>query len=369
MKHPFQKLFLLGSLSLLFGCGGGGSSDPVVIDSDTTVAPEISADKTTILADGAETVIFTVKANSSDVTSSAEIWNKATNTKMNAISFNTSSAGTYTFYAKYKGKKSSNEITITATNPPASTGKQFYTRACVMDFTATWCPYCPNMTNALEAASKTYSDRFYTIVIHSETSTLYSKESTIYNLYNAFNIGGFPTGKYNFRSDLTSYSSSIVLAELKKEITTHPATSGIAVSTKINANNELEVTAKVKSNLEGKYKVAIWVVEDGITRSQNVMGLYDNEYVHNGVPLKAYPDFAGQDLGTLAVNAEKIVNHTFTAEELLTTRNNMGVTTKLDYTKCRVIVYVMKMSGGKYYIDNTVSCPAKDSSIDYKYEQ
>ena len=79
-----------------------------------TQTPTLSVDKNTIEADGTDAVIFTVKQGETDITSDCEIWNGTT--KLSNKTFSTTTAGTYTFYAKY-GELISENITITATEP------------------------------------------------------------------------------------------------------------------------------------------------------------------------------------------------------------------------------------------------------------
>ena len=72
----------------------------------------LSASKTTMAADGTDTVTFTVKADSSlNVTSLCDIY--VNGSKINGATFKTGSAGTYSVYAMYKGVKS-NTVNVTA---------------------------------------------------------------------------------------------------------------------------------------------------------------------------------------------------------------------------------------------------------------
>lgn len=73
--------------------------------------------KTTVTADGADKVTFTVKYGTQDVTSSAEI--NVDGTKLSAAEFTTTAAGEYKFKATYNGKTSP-EVTVTATAAPVA---------------------------------------------------------------------------------------------------------------------------------------------------------------------------------------------------------------------------------------------------------
>ncbi|MDR0795819.1 MAG: Omp28-related outer membrane protein [Tannerella sp.] len=74
----------------------------------------ITADKQTIKADGKDVIVFTVKIDDVDVTSSASIIQKGSpDSTLTDSRFQTKIAGTHTFYATHNGKKS-NEIQINA---------------------------------------------------------------------------------------------------------------------------------------------------------------------------------------------------------------------------------------------------------------
>ena len=72
---------------------------------------ELTADKTSLKANGVDAVTFTVTQEGNDVTNKSEIF--VNGGKLNGNKFTTSTAGTYTVYAK-KNNETSNEITLTA---------------------------------------------------------------------------------------------------------------------------------------------------------------------------------------------------------------------------------------------------------------
>ena len=75
----------------------------------------LTVDKQTIKANNKDTVVFSVKADDEDVTSSATIiCNDIPDSTLTDAGFYTKTPGTYTFYALYDGKKS-NEVEVDAT--------------------------------------------------------------------------------------------------------------------------------------------------------------------------------------------------------------------------------------------------------------
>lgn len=75
---------------------------------------ELTADKSSIVADGNDMVTFTVTADGVDVTAEAEIVYAVDGGLIGGNTFTTTTAGTTTFKALY-GEAESNEVTITAT--------------------------------------------------------------------------------------------------------------------------------------------------------------------------------------------------------------------------------------------------------------
>ncbi len=78
----------------------------------------LTPDKTTITADGVETVTFTVRLDGQDVTANSKIINSGTGTEIQGASFTATAAGNYIFHAEYDGKKSESvAITVTEFTP------------------------------------------------------------------------------------------------------------------------------------------------------------------------------------------------------------------------------------------------------------
>ncbi|MBQ8493036.1 MAG: IdeS/Mac family cysteine endopeptidase [Alistipes sp.] len=96
----------------------GEKSNSVVVTfnkKSNVVSPDeltLSAEPNTIVADGIEKAIFTLKKGDNTITD-YELYNANDDTKLAAKEFSTTEAGSYSFYAMYEGKKSNN-VAITA---------------------------------------------------------------------------------------------------------------------------------------------------------------------------------------------------------------------------------------------------------------
>lgn len=98
---------------------GGVKSNELTITVEEYVVQPITlyASKTSLVANSVDSVTFTVKQGSTDITTSAEIY--VNGVRNNGSTFTAASAGTYSVYAMYQDVKS-NTVTLTATAPDPS---------------------------------------------------------------------------------------------------------------------------------------------------------------------------------------------------------------------------------------------------------
>lgn len=96
---------------------GGVESNHITITAEAVQPIVLSASKTTLVANNSDSVTFTVKQGTTNVSSYAQIW--VNGVRNNGTTFTASSAGTYSVYATYDGV-TSNTITLTATAPDSS---------------------------------------------------------------------------------------------------------------------------------------------------------------------------------------------------------------------------------------------------------
>ena len=96
---------------------GGVESNHITITAEAVQPIVLSASKTTLVANNSDSVTFTVKQGTTNVSSYAQIW--VNGVRNNGTTFTASSAGTYSVYATYDGV-TSNTITLTATASDSS---------------------------------------------------------------------------------------------------------------------------------------------------------------------------------------------------------------------------------------------------------
>lgn len=223
-------------------------------------------------------------------------------------------------------------------------GSRFFHRVLVLDFTATWCQYCPNMAAAIEEARKERPGRIQEIAVHysDEMSSVASD-----GVVSRYKVSSFPTAILDLDPDtgFNRQDASIFTDYIDNTVGTE--TCGLAMESSLK-DGVLSLSVTVKAAGDGEYSVGAAVVEDGIIADQTGAG---PGYVNNAV-LRSFLGGGGLD-GTPAG------------------RLKSGEETKVTFSKpfdgpqarTRVVVYAMK--DGK--VINTSVCTLNDNKA-YEYE-
>ena len=215
-------------------------------------------------------------------------------------------------------------------------GTRFFHRVLALEFTGTWCQYCPNMTDALIEAQQLRPYRLVDIAMHAFDEF---SPSCADDLVSQFNVSSYPTmvldmdASTSFQSKLASIMTDYV------DKTSLQTACGIALSC---ADGRL--TVKVKAAEEGEHKLAVAVVEDGLVAYQTG---YGDNYVNHAVLRRYLTPLAGESLGSLKAEEEAIRSYQVTLEE-----------------RQRIVAYVVK--DGKSI--NALSCQDNET-IPYTYEE
>ena len=124
------------------------------------------------------------------------------------------------------------------------------------------------------------------------------------------------------------------------------------------ASNKVEVEAKIKIAEGGSYRVAAWLLEDGIldNSQQNYTDLTDDFSTHNNVLRQSSASLAfGDKLGdSLPAGSTEDYSCSFTLSS-----------EKMD--NCRVVIMVTAPEGGVFAVDNVVMCPLNDK-VGFEYK-
>ncbi len=228
-------------------------------------------------------------------------------------------------------------------------------------FTATWCPYSPNMQNAFELASDSYPKNIELVNVHVPESELYCDLSSALGTY--YRTNSTPTGILDGRIMINNNSNAIVVSQsilnnLKegetfiKDGAQIEAEGGIftdEINVDIGLNN-LEVSA---------YSLQVWLLEDKLVAEQeDIVDGYHENYMHNNV-LR----------GTLS----SVLGDEFVINEKSSAYKEISYTYSIPYScnkeNLRLLIILSKKADVNnttinfpYYVDNCLSVPLTDYS-------
>lgn len=355
---------------VMYGCSGNSSDEP---ESDMLV---LNATSLLIEADGADVTEFTVTKGNQDVTAAAEILQDGK--VFSGTRFYTDTEGEYKFSARYNGETSA-EIVVRATksdnlvmpaDPDPERYEGFVKHVLFLQATGTWCGWCPLVMSGIKTYGETYSDGLAVFAAAHASSSIKDLMETNASLMvlNWLGISSFPTLNVNLiPGETVSYTSdgnvgeqnAGMIREVVEQYKAQDAKSAIAAVVRADkASSTVSVEAKIKIAESGSYRVAAWLLEDGISDNsqQNYTDLTDDFSTHNNVLRQSSASLAfGDKLGdSLPAGSTKDFTCSFTLSS-----------EKMD--NCRVLIMVTAPEGGVFAVDNVVACPL-NSKVGFEYK-
>lgn len=391
MKYLMRKIggwLTVAGLSLAIGChgyldpatiqpdnqgggnnqGGQGQTDPIVPVDEL----RLSADKTTIQANGSDKVTFKVlfgtEEGNKDVSTAKTMYLIRTLDGVEeqmasaANAFTTTKAGTYTFKARYyyNGEKFSNEVTVTAT-PAENTGVNYYKKLYGMQFTSVGCQNCPTLSVALSQIREQDPQRMAVGSYHMDFGSYSDPMShPITQTYlNNFGVSGLPRFFIDLRKDSETMASKPAIERtMERILTDNPALCGVAIESTLSGSS-LTVRAKFTSTLSTSYRYEIILVEDGIEEFQ--LGTTGISYTHNNVVRHVN---SGNTYGARLNNGQPLeAGVEFTEEQTISLNSAWNA------EKMRVIVLAnTSTDGGSTWVTTNCNECKVGESADYLYE-
>ena len=368
-RHSF--ISLLACIVSLLSCRG------TVDYNDPDNVPEgvlrIFADKTTIKADGQQTVTFTVKFGSKDVSADKNmnliyvVGGEEIMMKPGQNSFTAVAPADYVFKARYYSGKAyytDNEVVVKAVAVSEGVGqKDYYQKLWGMQFTAVSCSYCPLLTAALKGVMSDDPDKIVLTAFHVAFQEDVMPDPMRLDINEEFrsivkDTEGLPLFAFNLKKpgDPIVSEKDKILSEMAVLLSDNPATCGIALYAQCQ-ETEVTVTARVTSNVAERLRYHMLLVEDGIEYSQ--LGA-DSDYIHDNV-VRA----------VVSTNkwGEKL-NSGLPVEEGVEVSVSRTVKLEKDWNpeKMRVVFAVISQIGDSFICNNVNEC-AFDSSVDYIYNR
>ena len=246
---------------------------------------------------------------------------------------------------------------------PEPGNTSFNHRILLLQHTGTYCSNCPNLMTSLKALSEMdeYVSKYQHVAAHSYNETgdpAYSQAAA--NLSQAFCSGYYPELTFNLTKENTGTSLAVstitgIIDQLHKET----ADVGIAAAAGLSGD-ALGVNVQIKAAKAGQYRIAVWVLEDGIRGKQegasedwmNTHGNALRAMAGNTLNMRIY----GEKMGELQVGQTAEKSFSVALDETWKVEN------------CKVLVVVNAAGAdGRYDLANCALCPIGGVVIyDYK---
>lgn len=247
---------------------------------------------------------------------------------------------------------------------PQPANSSFNHRIMLLQHTGTYCPNCPNLMTSLKelAQDNEYLNKYIHVASHSyneDGDRAYSEAAA--KISQAFCSGYYPELTFNLTSESTG--TSIAASTIKSMIDgLHKETAdvGIAAAAKIMNDGNLGIITEIKTAIEGNYRIAVWLLEDGI-ESEQMGATADWQHIHNNA-LRA---MAGGTLNQ-RIYGEK-VGIVLPGEKQSST---FVIKTDKDWNmdNCKVIVLAnVQQPDGRFDVANCIVCPV-EGSVTYDYK-
>lgn len=333
---------------------------------DPTGPYTLSADKTTIESDGKDAVTFVITdanglvltdggylRNTSFHIEETDEWISGVGSDVAPNVFTSIIDGTYTVSAMYEGEMCANEVKVTSRN--RSKYELFHKNVAIYRLTATWCQYCPYMTEALNNINDYTESHSVLLEFHNN-----DEFSVPYNA--TMDLAAFLLSKYGTKDDGYPYciysisegSGKRTVMDIQKfvrnQLYRNPARTGVKAISVIK-DGKIDVTATVKASAAGKYDLGMAVLRDGCIPTSSKA----NESSYDNVVTLITGNFHGLSDSSFQLGAGEEKEVRTSAEAAI-----------LQSGSYRIVLFTIAETDGKAVIDNVFSFDAGES-IDYRY--
>lgn len=365
------KLFAFVTALCAVACQGTvdpGQETPEDAKTDLVGVITLHADKDLIKADGTYASNLTVMLTDShgvqhDVTSDVEIYCEGQDLPISNPVFTTSEEGEYVFYAM-RGFDISNSVTVRSVkgmpdlpSDPQASNTSFSHRMLLVQHTGSECPNCPGMMDILKhiADDDEYNTLYHHVASHSYNASDAAYSAAAQTLSKTFNTTkNYPMVTYNLTTEFGYIEEEIKSNLIKYGKET--ADAGISATSAV-VGNKVCVNVSLKSAVDAKYRVAVWLLEDNIHSPQSgATSSWHN--THSNCLRYMYGEqrtecIYGKPIGM--VEAGKTADHlaAFELDPSWVVEN------------CKLMIIAVE-AGGEYGLVNCTYCPL-DGSVTYDY--
>lgn len=379
MKRLVSLFSAFSLLALMSACtptpvpGGDDKNDQTEGGSKPLGELTLTVDEPVIRADGQSAATFTVMVGETVVTEGVQFYDGNDKpVELPDMKFTTTVPGVYTFWVSYKTKFSdkvevmamSAMVPVIPTDPKPESS-DFHRRSLLIQFTGTGCGYCPLMVNTIRrlASDTSYADKFVHTACHTYNDTDPAYIQT--NLTGAMGVGAYPSCIFNLDKTTlfqTNTSDAAIKDYLDKKYD-EGARVGVAGAC-VTDGSQLVLRAGIKAGKAGSYRLAAWVLEDGIVgKQQNYMA--KDEFgmgfdVHDNCIRAIYGQNASKDFTGQTFNLE--------AGETGDMFVIFDMPSYWVQENLHVVVFASAQDGTTYTVNNCIDIPV-NSSAAYSYKE
>lgn len=338
MVSKVFKLMTVLLLSLLCSCRG-------VVDDNLPLT--IKADRTVIPADGLTAVTFSVFKGLENVTASSRINNLSTGKRLEGNEFTSTTAGQYEFSADYQGQEVEETVFVEV---EAVIESRFVRNVCLMEFTDASCTFCPAASLYIDRNIMQKIDNVHLMAFHDKDQWAFNKYSELSQL---FDFEEQPYAVVDMRDALSLAESARdkVKEAVVNSSRLNPTHCGLSLTSGVS-NGKAVLGIRLFSEKTTEYRLAIYVVEDGIIGAQ--AGQLVENYYHQFVVRKMISaTIHGDNVGVVASGQEKAREYTVELDP--------------SWNLAKTYIYVMALDTASR-VNNMQVCLIQDGTADYEYK-
>ncbi|MBO7300051.1 MAG: Omp28-related outer membrane protein [Tidjanibacter sp.] len=371
MKSKF--LFLMAALCALAGCRGQADG-PADDQSDAIIegAVELLCDRDIIIPNGSDCAnlrLIVTDANGivHDVTNGAEFFISGESEALASSAFTTTTPADYELYAIY-GMSVSEKVKVSAIEgiaelPENKGDGEFAHRILLIQHTGHLCPACPRVISVLKTLSEDpdYASRYCHVASHSYHNTDPAFSISAQNLSATVCSGYYPDITYNYNVSTWYSMEPNDLEGIKRRIDElqNPYAAVGITATVTHKDGKLYVNSEIKSVVNNEFRLAYWVLEDGIyAKQEGATAAWQNTH-DNTLQLMYGSSFLnqlyGESVGTLRAgeSVKRIVAIDCNEDWVL--------------ENCKVVIMVSSPLGDEFEMENAIVCPV-GGSVAYEYQ-
>lgn len=351
--------------------GGDGGNGTITLDKLTIVT-----DKTFVESDGQDVATFKVYTpEGKDVTAEAKFFMNDAAYANNT--FSSSEEGEFEFMASYGGELTNNTVTIKALSgtlqlpaDPNPSADNFRRRVMGVQFTSTYCSFCPYVISAIHEYENRNNDVVFTALHSNMTSVDPMTCKGSLAVKNKYMISDLPSLMFNLdkKNRSTSETTASSIRSTVEGLMGTSSKCGISVVTEAqDGKGTVKVQANIKTSARGIYKVGVWLLEDGIVADQsNSTGI---DFSEQGIDINTHNNAVRGINATIADESKPVAD--VPGVDMVIDGNleylyefNLSELKVDDLSKCHVVVFVTDANG---IVDNVVNCPV-NGNVPFEYK-